>query len=121
MLLLPSLGIAKTHASCVVEGKEAVTYSCLPWTCRNKWVETSDPVSDFKIRVAVRFKPGSQYERSEIVLPLHQRLKMLKKGDGPHFCFSSLSAYAYLDTSVNQMTSRLMIFRDFLVAFDAPK
>jgi len=47
---------------------------------RHKWDLESERIHDHKIRVAVRFKPGVQRER-QLVLPLHQRLKMLKKGE----------------------------------------
>jgi hypothetical protein len=65
---------------------------------KNKWVlpATADPAAsstgglaaasggdasaqDFKIAVAVRFKPGGRDGRKGFVLPLHQRLKILKK------------------------------------------
>ena len=47
---------------------------------RHKWHLDSLRISDHKIKVAVRFKPGTQRDR-QVVLPLHQRLKMLKKGE----------------------------------------
>ena len=50
------------------------------YPARYKWNLESERISDHKIRVAVRFKPGVQREKS-LVLPLHQRLKMLKKGE----------------------------------------
>jgi len=46
---------------------------------RNKWSSCESLAQDHKIRVAVRFKPGHQ-EDTGMILPLHQRLKMLKKG-----------------------------------------
>jgi len=48
---------------------------------RHKWDLESLRISDHKIRVAVRFKAGAQRDRQLLVLPLHQRLKMLKKGE----------------------------------------
>ena len=50
------------------------------YPARHKWDVESGRISDHRISVAVRFKPGTQRERS-LVLPLHQRLKMLKKGE----------------------------------------
>mmetsp|Transcript_4342 Transcript_4342/g.10377 ORF Transcript_4342/g.10377 Transcript_4342/m.10377 type:complete len:589 (-) Transcript_4342:1238-3004(-) len=50
------------------------------YPARNKWAE-SDATTDFKIRVGVRFKPGPPLSNRDLVLPLHQRLKMLKKGE----------------------------------------
>jgi len=50
------------------------------YPARNKWAE-SEVASDFKIRVGVRFKPGPPLSNRDLVLPLHQRLKMLKKGE----------------------------------------
>jgi hypothetical protein len=54
---------------------------------RNKWgvAEGSALASDFKIQVASRFRPGPR-KKSSILLPLHQRLRLLRKqhkGGGP--------------------------------------
>lgn len=51
------------------------------YPARNRWATDTEASSDFKIRVAVRFKPGKKQGRGELVLPLHQRLKMMKKGE----------------------------------------
>jgi len=48
---------------------------------RHKWDLDSLRISDHKIRVAARFKAGAQRDRQLLVLPLHQRLKMLKRGE----------------------------------------
>jgi len=48
---------------------------------RNKWgVDEGDAAvsSDFKIQVASRFRPGPR-KNSSILLPLHQRLRLLRK------------------------------------------
>jgi hypothetical protein len=80
----------KTLAQCLAD--EAGLYmppACADWKryffehlfpARHKWNVESERISDHRIRVAVRFKPGVQRDR-QLVLPLHQRLKMLKKGE----------------------------------------
>ena len=52
------------------------------YPARHKWNQETERISDHKIRVAVRFKrlEGLQRDR-QLVLPLHQRLKMLKRGE----------------------------------------
>ena len=50
------------------------------YPARHKWKLDTERISDHKIRVSVRFKRGVQHDR-KLVLPLHQRLKMLKRGD----------------------------------------
>ncbi|KAK3275974.1 hypothetical protein CYMTET_15929 [Cymbomonas tetramitiformis] len=62
------------------------------WPARFKWVSNSsndDDISErgesFKIQVAARFKPGNQSKDRQLCLPLHQRLKLLKKGEKLQF------------------------------------
>jgi hypothetical protein len=66
------------------------------WPARRRWnsLNISDEVrlkQDFQIKVAVRFRPGKTSTGS-LFLPLHQRLKMMKKGETigdrepPEFC-----------------------------------
>ena len=52
------------------------------WPARNKWqgVEASE-ATGFRIKVAVRLRPRKHAaNRDGLVLPLHQRLRLLKKG-----------------------------------------
>ncbi len=46
---------------------------------RHKWAGGHSQ-SHFNIQVAVRFKPGERQD-TKLVLPLHQRLRMRKKGE----------------------------------------
>ena len=54
------------------------------WPSRDKWTEdshTTTLAADFRIRVAVRVRPRRQRgSEGAVVLPLHQRLKMLRRG-----------------------------------------
>jgi len=58
------------------------------WPARGKWVQSSADGSataiaqGFKIRVAARFRPAkASGGEKRLVLPLHQRLKLMKKGE----------------------------------------
>jgi len=43
--------------------------------------DAPEAVGDFKIEVCTRFKPGNHRNRDDFLVPLHQRLKLLKKGE----------------------------------------
>ena len=52
------------------------------WPARNKWraVEASE-AAGFRIRVCARFRPRTHASNTDgLVLPLHQRLRLIKKG-----------------------------------------
>jgi hypothetical protein len=50
------------------------------YPARHKWATESTVGKAFNIQVAVRFKPGDR-QQSKMLLPLHQRLKILKKNE----------------------------------------
>jgi len=76
--------------------------------CKNKWVEatvaeeeeqaSSVKTQSFKINVAARFRPGERKEKS-VLLPLHQRLKLLRKQqkEGGSGMLGSKMPQEYLD------------------------
>ncbi len=53
---------------------------------------------DFKIQVAVRLKEGRQTKR-QFVLPLHQRLRLLKKGELLYAAAEREGIEMYADTA----------------------
>ena len=64
------------------------------WPARHKWSASSDgdDASGFRIRVAVRVRPRRHSGRGDgLVLPLHQRLRLLKKGEKLSFDDAALS------------------------------
>ena len=64
------------------------------WPARHKWAASSDgdDASGFRIRVAVRVRPRRHSGRGDgLVLPLHQRLRLLKKGEKLSFDDAALS------------------------------
>ncbi|GAB5356907.1 hypothetical protein AAMO2058_000328700 [Amorphochlora amoebiformis] len=64
------------------EKKAKSLFKTLLWPSRNKWRRSNTIISeDFKIRVAVRFRPSIQSgPNMDILLPLHQRVKLVKEG-----------------------------------------
>lgn len=52
------------------------------YPCRQRFLD-DDKGHEFKIRVSVRFKPGNQdlETRNKLFVPLHQRLRFIKKGE----------------------------------------
>ena len=58
------------------------------WISRAKWTDKSDSgtggpnaAQDFTVSVAARLRPGRTSNRNSFFVPLHQRLRLLKKGE----------------------------------------
>ena len=73
------LGLFYTEDLAAAIGWKALFWEHL-YPARNKWSADEHPVIDNKIAVAIRMRQIDEDKPSDIVLPLHQRLRMLKKG-----------------------------------------
>eukprot|EP00605_Chrysophyceae_sp_TOSAG23-4_P002725 GSChrysophyteH1.ASY1.ANO1.3004.1 assembled CDS len=72
------------------------------WSIRNKWNPIAEEnSSEFKIRVAARFRPGL-IEQKSMNLPLHQFLKLRREGDGSTgVLFGQVDPSEFLDPFLN--------------------
>ena len=69
----------------------------LLWPSRTRWNDLGEELEGFNIRVHARFRPGAR-SSSSLLLPLHQRLRLLKAGeklreeDPAEFCCALLGS-----------------------------